>query len=122
MLLGGLNSKVVGAVIMLTVVAGELAPRADAVIPCPRVIRSLVPCTRYLKNGGSVPGPCCAGVKGLVAWAKTVADRRSVCSCLKGAYPGYHGIKLPNAQSLPMKCGAKVHYKITPTIDCSRVT
>ena len=116
MLLGGLNSKVVGAVIMLTVVVGELAPRAEAVIACGQVTHSLMPCTRYLKNGGSVPGPCCAGVKGLVAWARNRADRQRVCSCLKGAYPGYRGIKLPDAQSLPAKCGAKVPYKIIPYV------
>ncbi|CDO96795.1 unnamed protein product [Coffea canephora] len=122
MLLGGLNSKVVGAVIMLTVVAGELAPRAEAVIACGQVISFLTPCTRYLKNGGSVPGNCCAGVRHLVAAARTPADRKSACTCLKGAYRGYPGIKLPNAQSLPKKCGANVRYRIIPTIDCSRVT
>lgn len=123
MLLGRLNSRAVCAVIMLTaVVVGELVAPAEAVITrCGQVISFLTPCIGYLKHGGSVPGRCCNGVRGLVAAARTRADRQLVCNCLKGAYRGYRGIKLPNAQSLPARCGANVRYTISPTTDCSRV-
>lgn len=112
--------KDVCAVVLLVMVVVALAPHADAALNCGRVTSLLVPCAGYLKNGGRVPRTCCKGVRTLVAAARTTSDRRTACYCLKGAYGGFPGIKVPNAQSLPSRCGAKVPYKISPNTDCSR--
>ncbi|KAL3536611.1 hypothetical protein ACH5RR_005072 [Cinchona calisaya] len=117
----GLRVVVAAAAVMLVMLVMLVVGRFDAdavVTSCGQVVRDLLPCVGYLKNGGLVSGSCCGGVRKLKADAKTTADRQRACRCLKGASAG---IKVGNAQSLPGKCGVSIPYKISPSIDCSKV-
>ncbi|KAK2971326.1 hypothetical protein RJ640_013427 [Escallonia rubra] len=40
-----------------------MAPYTKAVLSCGAVANRVTPCLGYLRTGGSVPLPCCAGVK-----------------------------------------------------------
>ena len=97
-----------------------VAPYAEA-LTCGQVANSLAPCIGYLTKGGGVPPACCNGVKGLNNAAKTPADRKAACVCLKSASSSISGIDLNNAASLPGKCGVSIPYKISPSTDCSKV-
>ncbi|KAJ0650946.1 putative plant non-specific lipid-transfer protein/Par allergen [Helianthus annuus] len=96
-----------------------VAPYAAA-LTCGDVNSKLIPCLNYLKHGGKVPVPCCKGVKGLNAAAKTTAEKKTACSCMKKAYKRLSGIKEDNAVALPKKCGVSIPYKISPHTDCNK--
>lgn len=96
------------------------APHAEAAVSCGQVASSLFPCLTYLRNGGVVPDTCCAGVKGLNSAAKSTADKKTACGCLKNAYNALPGIQAPLASSLPSKCGVSIPYKISPNTDCNK--
>lgn len=100
-----------------------LAPCSEAAISCNTVFSSLIPCLSYVTKGGKKVQPaCCSGIKSLYAAAKTTADRRSVCSCLKSAASSVTGINFKYAAQLPGKCGVKnIPFKISPNVDCSKV-
>ncbi|MCD7462246.1 hypothetical protein HAX54_048123 [Datura stramonium] len=60
-------------------------------------------------------------IKFLYGVAKTRADRRSVCSCLKIAASSVNGINFKKAAALPGKCGVKnIHFMISPKVNCSK--
>lgn len=99
------------------------APKgAKADISCDQVVRNLTPCISYVANGGSVAAACCSGIKSLYDAAKTTADRKSVCKCLKQAINGipYTSYNLGLAAGLPNKCGVNLPYKISPSADCNK--
>ncbi|TLO84140.1 hypothetical protein FEG29_18465 [Acinetobacter baumannii] len=96
------------------------APNANA-ITCGQVTGGLLPCLGYLRNGGPVPAACCNGVKGLNNAAKTPADKKIACNCLKGSYSAIGGINAANAGNLPGKCGVNIPYKISPSTDCNKI-
>ncbi|KAK4377435.1 hypothetical protein RND71_003731 [Anisodus tanguticus] len=73
----------------------------------------------YLQGHGPL-GSCCGGVKGLLGAAKTPADRKTACTCLKSAANSIKGIDASKAAGLPGACGVKIPYKISPSTDCSR--
>ena len=103
------------AMVFMVVVS---APIAHA-ITCGQVSSSVAPCINYLRKGGAPPGACCNGVKSLNAAAKTTADRRAACTCLKTLSIGTSGINLGNAASLPSKCGVSIPYTISPSTNCN---
>ncbi|XP_058751619.1 non-specific lipid-transfer protein 1-like [Vicia villosa] len=90
-------------------------------ISCGQVSNSLAPCIRYLQNGGAVSPSCCYGVKGLVNAARTVADRRATCGCLKSAAAALKGLNVGYAAALPGKCGTSIPYEISPSINCASI-
>lgn len=96
------------------------APHAEAAITCGRVVSTLIPCLNYLRQGGAPAPACCNGVRSLNAAARTTADRKTACGCLKNSYNSNPGINSANAASLPSKCGVNIPYKISPNTDCSR--
>nr|GMD43265.1 non-specific lipid-transfer protein 1-like [Ipomoea batatas] len=97
-----------------------VAPHAEAAMTCGKVASSLGSCLTYLKGTGPLIGGCCNGVKGLVAAAKTTADRQTACGCLKSMATSISGLKPNLASSLPGKCGVKVGYPISTSTDCSK--
>ena len=109
-------SKIACIVVLCMVV---VAPHAEA-MTCGQVTSSLVPCLPYLQ-GTSALGGCCGGVKSLLAQAKTTADRKTVCNCLKSAANAMKGIDLGKAAGLPSACGVNIPYKISPSTDCSTI-
>ncbi|GAB2230430.1 hypothetical protein Drorol1_Dr00014695 [Drosera rotundifolia] len=113
------NVAALVAIAMLVVAA---PPLTEAAISCGQVVQSLTPCLGYVQGGGvgPVPAPCCSGIKQLNSAAKTTPDRQAACKCLKslaGSYPGFAG----TAAAMPGKCGVKIPYKISSSIDCSKI-
>nr|AEM45798.1 non-specific lipid transfer protein [Solanum torvum] len=96
-----------------------VAPHAEA-ITCGQIQSSLASCLPYLTSGGPLGG-CCGGVRRLVGAAKTPADRKTACGCLKSAAGAIKGINLGKAAALPSTCGVSIPYKISPSTDCSKV-
>ncbi|KAF7845241.1 non-specific lipid-transfer protein 1-like [Senna tora] len=86
------------------------APTTHASITCGQVTKSLAPCLGYLQRGGAVPPACCAGIRGMVAAARTTADRQGACNCIKSTAARIRGLNQRNAQSLPDMCKYQVKY------------
>ncbi|PHU05228.1 Non-specific lipid-transfer protein 2 [Capsicum chinense] len=95
-----------------------VAPYAAA-LSCGQVTSAMAPCVPYLTGRGPLGG-CCGGVKGLMSAAKTPADRKTACTCLKSAANAIKGIDAGKAAGLPAACGVNIPYKISPSTDCSK--
>ncbi|KAM3308642.1 hypothetical protein P3S67_010386 [Capsicum chacoense] len=96
-----------------------VAPHAEA-LNCGQVQSSMAPCVPYLTGRGPL-GSCCGGVKGLLDAAKTPADRKTVCACLKSAAASISGINVGKAAGLPNMCRVNIPYQISPSTDCAKV-
>ncbi|KAL4338299.1 hypothetical protein AHAS_Ahas12G0196300 [Arachis hypogaea] len=94
----------VTCVVLMVCMALLSAPMVHGAISCGTVTVSLAPCLAYLQRGGAPPLACCQGVKNVLAGARTPADRKTVCTCLKTSAGQVPGINLANAGSLPSKC------------------
>ncbi|KAJ0650944.1 putative plant non-specific lipid-transfer protein/Par allergen [Helianthus annuus] len=112
----GMMMKVLCIIVVCMLV---VAPYAEAV-SCSDVVNKLSPCISYLKNGGSVSAACCNGIKGLNAAAKSTADKKTACGCLKNAYQSISGINADNASGLPKRCGVNIPYKISMSTNCNK--
>ncbi|PHT70185.1 Non-specific lipid-transfer protein 2, partial [Capsicum annuum] len=95
-----------------------VAPHAEA-LTCSQVTSGVAPCLPYLTGRGPLGG-CCVGIKGLLGAAKTPADRKTACTCLKSAANAIKGIDAAKAAGLPAACGVNIPYKISPSTDCSK--
>ncbi|KAL0375451.1 UNVERIFIED_CONTAM: Non-specific lipid-transfer protein [Sesamum radiatum] len=104
---------------MLTVCVIAVAPLAQG-LTCGNVVEALLPCETFLKEGGSVPGSCCSGVKSLNSAANTAALRQTVCQCLQEAGKAYE-VNPKYAAALPKKCDVTINYPISYSTDCSKV-
>ncbi|KAL0450912.1 UNVERIFIED_CONTAM: Non-specific lipid-transfer protein [Sesamum latifolium] len=104
---------------MVTVcVIAHVAPLAEG-LACSDVVKALLPCETFLKEGGSVPGSCCSGVKSLNSAANTAALRQTVCQCLEAAGKAYD-LSPKYAAALPKQCKVTVGYPISYGTDCSK--
>ncbi|BAS94548.1 Os05g0477900, partial [Oryza sativa Japonica Group] len=82
----------------------------------------LLPCLPYVQSGGAVPAACCGGIRSVVAAARTTADRRAACTCLKNVAAGAAGGPyISRAAGLPGRCGVSVPFKISPNVNCNAV-
>ncbi|XP_042503634.1 non-specific lipid-transfer protein 1-like isoform X3 [Macadamia integrifolia] len=115
------NSGVMKLVCLVLACMVVAAPDAVDALTCGQVVSKLAPCLTYLRRGGSVPVTCCIAVRSLNAAAKTTPERRTTCGCLKNAYKSVRGINVAIVGGLPGKCGVNPPYKISPSIDCSKV-
>ncbi|KAL2500304.1 Non-specific lipid-transfer protein 6 [Forsythia ovata] len=106
---------------MLLVGMVVVAPISEAAISCGTVANTLAPCLNYVLNGGVVPTDCCNGISSLYNTVETTPDRRAVCSCLKSVAGSASAATFNNAASLPNKCGISIPYKLSPSIDCSKI-
>nr|GLL26994.1 lipid transfer protein [Ipomoea trifida] len=102
-----------------------ISPHAEAAITCDKVMNSIRPCIWYIMMGGRgrVPRDCCRGVESLHRLAKTTADRRAACQCLKSAaqhVPG-GGNVIDRAAKIPAKCGVRLPFKISSSTNCYRI-
>nr|WEA82700.1 nonspecific lipid transfer protein 5 [Solanum melongena]WJJ08749.1 nsLTP5 [Solanum melongena] len=100
-----------------------VATATDAAVQCNTVYSSLEPCLGYvLGSGSSVPAECCNGLKSLLMAAGTTADRQSVCKCIKSVASSATQPQVGRAAQLPGICRVNVPYKISPNVDCSKIT
>ncbi|KAL8122543.1 non-specific lipid-transfer protein [Apium graveolens] len=114
-------SKVAIAVAVMLMVVVINHPAVVEGLTCGQVTGKLGGCLGYLKGGGYPSPACCGGVKGLNSLAKTPADRKQACACLKTLAGSVKGINYGAASALPGKCGIRIPYPISPSTDCSRV-
>ncbi|KAL0377105.1 UNVERIFIED_CONTAM: Non-specific lipid-transfer protein 2 [Sesamum calycinum] len=112
--------KLMSTVLVAAVLASAIVPGTEATIGCGAVLLTLSPCIAYVTDQGPLGG-CCGGVKSLYAAATTTADRQSVCSCLESLARSASNIDLAKAAGLPRQCGLNIPYKISPSVDCSKV-
>ncbi|KAI3781205.1 hypothetical protein L2E82_11212 [Cichorium intybus] len=97
-----------------------LAPHVEA-ITCGDVVINVLPCIEYLRSRGALSSTCCDGVKRINSVAKSSADRKLACECLKSVYSKVSGINTATAADLPRRCGTSAPY-FSPTTDhCSTV-
>ncbi|KAF6143068.1 hypothetical protein GIB67_041136 [Kingdonia uniflora] len=113
-------TKLACVVLACMVIGAPFAAEAAA-MTCSQVTTGLAPCYNYLKSGGKPLPNCCKGVSGLMAAAKTTADRKTACGCLKTAAKTYAGINQKFAAALPGACGVNIPYAISPSTDCTKV-
>uniref|UniRef100_A0A1D1XU58 Non-specific lipid-transfer protein n=1 Tax=Anthurium amnicola TaxID=1678845 RepID=A0A1D1XU58_9ARAE len=90
-------------------------------VTCVQVTAYMAPCAGYVRGGGAMPPSCCSGVRGLNSAARTTPDRRQACACLKSLMASVSGLKPGFVAGIPSKCGVRVPYRISPSMDCSRV-
>ncbi|MCD7468529.1 hypothetical protein HAX54_006864 [Datura stramonium] len=93
---------------------------AEALLSCGTVLNNLQSCMGYVLIGGTVPPECCSGLKSLISTAKTIDDRKSFCSCIKGVASGSTSEQVARAAGLPRRCNAHVPFKINLDVDCSK--
>ncbi|XP_049401743.1 non-specific lipid-transfer protein 1-like [Solanum stenotomum] len=110
----------IACIVVLCMVAILVAPHAQAAMTCGQVTSGVAPCLPYLTGRGPLGG-CCGGIKGLLGAAKTPADRKMACNCLKSAATAIKGIDAGKAAGIPSVCGVNIPYKISPSTDCTRV-
>ena len=109
------------AVVAAVVLLAAAATTTEAAVTCGQVSSAIGPCIAYARGTGSGPSAaCCSGVRSLNSAARSTADRRAACNCLKSAAGRVSGLKLGNAASIPSKCGVSIPYTISPNVDCSR--
>ncbi|KAG0466335.1 hypothetical protein HPP92_017915 [Vanilla planifolia] len=77
-------------VVVAAMMAAVMLPSGEAALTCTQVYQEVMPCLTYIQQTGNAPPPssCCSGISALLALAKTTADRRMACSCLKTAASG----------------------------------
>nr|XP_016492293.1 PREDICTED: non-specific lipid-transfer protein 1-like [Nicotiana tabacum] len=97
------------------------ATAADETVTCNTVYDSLEPCLGYVLGGASVPPECCSGLKSLLSAARTRTDRQSACQCVKTVASSATGDQISRAASIPGICKAKVPFKISANVDCSKI-
>lgn len=115
------KQKLAVFLIICTVAAAAIVPRASAVISCNEMYSILYPCLSYIFNGGKVPGACCSGLASLVTSLKTTPDRQAACACAKAAAKSANPVQLGRAMGIPGKCGVHIPFKISPNVDCSKI-
>ncbi|CAD6270634.1 unnamed protein product [Miscanthus lutarioriparius] len=110
--------------VTIAVVAAVLlaaATTSEAAVTCGQVNSAIGPCLAYARGSGSSPSAaCCSGVRSLNSAARSTADKRAACNCLKSAAGAVSGLNAGNAASIPSKCGVSIPYTISASIDCSR--
>jgi hypothetical protein len=112
-------------IVVVAMVAAMLlaAPyAANAAITCGQVSSALGPCLAYARGTGNSPSAgCCSGVKNLAGLAKTTADRKAACGCLKRTLGSVSGLKAANAAGIPSKCGVSIPYPISTSVNCNTI-
>ncbi|OIW11736.1 hypothetical protein TanjilG_20220 [Lupinus angustifolius] len=116
-----LSSSTIGSLILFHLLLASPSPYCVAHIECAEIIEYLQTCVGYLKHGGASdkpPSTCCDGVKAVLNKLKSVDDKRDACNCIK-AIVQITKLKLENARNVPIKCGIKIPFQISPDFDCS---
>ncbi|OIT38482.1 PREDICTED: non-specific lipid-transfer protein 1-like [Nicotiana attenuata] len=111
--------KPLSLLLICTVLTAAL--RTEALLSCDTVCSSLQPCIGNVLGGGTLPPEWCSGLKPLISIAKTRPDRQSFCLCATGAASSATPEELGRTNGLAGRCHARVPFKISPDMDCSKV-
>ncbi|KAL2230384.1 non-specific lipid-transfer protein 2-like [Sesamum indicum] len=112
--------KLTSTVLVAAMLVFAIVPGTEATIGCGAVLSTLSSCLPYVTDQGPL-GACCGGVKSLYVAAKTTTDKQSVCGCLESLAGSVPNVDLAKAAGLPGQCGVNIPYKISPSVDCSKV-
>ncbi|KAE8788661.1 lipid transfer protein [Hordeum vulgare] len=105
--------------VLVAMVTAMLLIAADAAISCGQVSSALSPCISYARGkGAKPPAACCSGVRSLAGAARSTADKQAACRCIKRAAGALNAGK---AAGIPNKCGVRVPYAISVSVDCSKI-
>ncbi|XP_058739819.1 non-specific lipid-transfer protein 1-like [Vicia villosa] len=97
-------------------------PLTNAGQTCDEIKTTLLPCVPYLRDQEpTVPVICCNGVRTVTDQARTVAERKDGCECLKASLTSIPGLNPNAAQDLPNKCGVKPAFPVGVNVDCSKI-
>ncbi|KAL7095125.1 hypothetical protein ACP275_10G004600 [Erythranthe tilingii] len=114
------KAMMIVVVVVAAMVVVGFGPQGAEGITCQTVVKGLMPCTNYLTKGGAIPSACCRGVRSINSAAKTTADRRTACECIKVAAKAYK-VNLKNAAALPRQCKVNIGYAISYSTNCKTV-
>ncbi|CAK7343582.1 unnamed protein product [Dovyalis caffra] len=117
------NAKLICALLLCMVLSAPML-NVEASVPCHTVARNVQNCFPYLRKGGRVSRDCCNAVRFVNNSARTTKDRRDTCKCLKSLFNQVGGLRVVNARfaaALPGICKVKVPYRISNSINCSRI-
>ena len=119
---GRMSAAAAVAALVVAVAMAVAVERGEAAISCSAVTRNLAGCVGYLQSGAGRPtAKCCAGVKTLASQARTTADRRTACGCLKKASSSVPNVKGNAVSALPSSCGVSLPYKISLNTNCNTI-
>lgn len=106
--------------VVFAVVANLMVEPGEA-LSCSDLGASLGQCSSYATGASSEPsGGCCSAVKQLSGMARTTADRRQLCSCLKQSASTFPNVQLSNIAAIPQKCGVpSASFSVDPNFDCN---
>lgn len=97
------------------------ASQADAAVTCGQVVSNLRSCIPYvIGRVAALPPACCNGVRTLNDAARTTADRRATCNCIRQQASGL-GVQNGRLSGVPSSCGVQLPYPISTSTDCSRL-
>nr|XP_004492086.1 non-specific lipid-transfer protein-like [Cicer arietinum] len=114
--------KVITCMAMMICMMLISSPMVVNAISCSEVIGEIDPCLEYLNGRYSAPSrECCEGVKNLSHIAHTTSARRATCECLKSAAYSISDLNRHHADALARRCGVKLHYRVSTSIDCNRI-
>ncbi|RRT60796.1 hypothetical protein B296_00012801 [Ensete ventricosum] len=108
-------------VLVLALLLLLTAPHVTRAITCGQVTSALSSCISYATGKGSLTAACCSGVKSLNSAAKTSADRKAACSCIKSTVSRISGVQPGTIAGIPGKCGVSIGFAISASTDCSNV-
>ncbi|KAL7136072.1 hypothetical protein ABFS83_10G004400 [Erythranthe nasuta] len=114
------KATMIVVVVAAMLVVGFGPQGAEGRITCQTVVKGLMPCTNYLTKGGAIPPACCRGVRSINSAAKSTADRRTACECIKVAAKAYK-VNVNNAAALPRQCKVNIGYAISYSTNCKTV-
>ncbi|KAL5989312.1 hypothetical protein ACLOJK_010202 [Asimina triloba] len=98
-------------------------PFSSLGMPSPEQIYEQVePCLYYVTDKGAKPTKgCCDGVKQLLGWGKSHADRVYICNCLKEGAKQIPDLDQKRVVALPQLCGVDYSIPLDPNIDCNTI-
>ncbi|XP_065026861.1 non-specific lipid-transfer protein 2-like [Musa acuminata AAA Group] len=108
-------------VLVLALLLLVTAPHVTIAITCGEVTSALSSCISYATGKGPLSTACCSGVKSLNSAAKTTADRKTACTCIKSTVSRLSGAQAGAIAGIPGKCGVSIGYPISASTDCSKV-
>ncbi|XLS82640.1 hypothetical protein HN51_048471 [Arachis hypogaea] len=113
------------AMMIMCIMLGQISSLTQGAPTCGKIRITLAPCLSYLRRNGDrdlIPRKCCHGVKKVNHGTKNKQDRQSVCKCIKRTTQNVKGLNLKKLANLPQKCGVKLPYKLSPSMDCNNPT
>lgn len=127
-------SRAIGLLAMLAILAllsgsvmtSKPSPATSAPVDapsCTTIIVELTPCAAFIKGDDNVPSSgCCSGIKNIGNVAKTPADRKAICGCLKQALSRVGTYDKNLIPQLPQQCGVAINLPaIDASTDCSKL-